>query len=188
MENTKSAVIKSVLLVVFGALVVLGLFLLFTRNHRSSNEENYTLTVVDQITTTNLEKDYPANPRKVVEMYANIMKVLYKETYTDDQQKKMLEVLEGLMDDELLANQSNFYQSMKNEVKTRRDEDYSIPTYQVQSREPEVVTVEGRKMCNVDCYLSLRKGTSSQGLYYMFILRQDDSGKWKILGWTQKAN
>ena len=55
MENTKSAVIKSVLLVVFGALVVLGLFLLFTRNHRSSNEENYTLTVVDQITTTNLE-------------------------------------------------------------------------------------------------------------------------------------
>ena len=57
-----------------------------------------------------------------------------------------------------------------------------------QSREPEVVTVDGRKMCNVDCYLNLRKGTSSQGLYYMFILRQDDSGKWKILGWTQKAN
>ena len=187
MENTKSAVIKSVLLVVFGALVVLGLFLLFTRN-KTSNEEKYDLTVVDQITTTNLEKNYPANPRKVVDMYANIMKVLYKETYTDDQQQKMLEVLAGIMDDELLANQSNFYQSMKNEVKTKRDEDYSIPSYQVQSREPEVVTVDGRKMCNVDCYFNLRKGTSSQGLYYMFILKQDDSGKWKILGWSEVSN
>ena len=168
--------------------MVLGLYFLFTRNKSHSNEENYTITVVDEITTTNLEKSYPASARKVVDLYVKTMQVLYRETYTDDQQDKMIAVMQGLLDDELLAGNPNYAQTTKKEVKERREGDYSIPAYVVQTKEPDEVNVNGRKMCEVDCLINLRhanNGTTAN--YYRYILRRDtDTGYWKILGWTLK--
>ncbi|MBO4913370.1 MAG: hypothetical protein J5504_11680 [Butyrivibrio sp.] len=190
MENNsvKSAIMKSIVLLALGAVVVVGLYFMFVGSKKSPGEEQYNLTAVDEITTTNLEKNYPANPRMVVELYAKTMKVLYKEEYTEGQQDKMLYVLKGIMDDELLEKQVNFSQSMKNEVAERKEGDYSISNYLVQNTEPEVVTVSGKKMCNVECLFSLRKGTSGTvANYYNFILRQDDDKKWKILGWDVKS-
>ena len=190
MENNsvKSAILKSIVLLALGAVVVVGLYFMFVGSKKSPGEEQYNLTAVDEITTTNLEKNYPANPRMVVELYAKTMKVLYKEEYTEGQQDKMLYVLKGIMDDELLEKQVNFSQSMKNEVAERKEGDYSISNYLVQNTEPEVVTVSGKKMCNVECLFSLRKGTSGTvANYYNFILRQDDDKKWKILGWDVKS-
>lgn len=186
--STSSAVIKSLVLVLLGATVILGLYFLFTRNKSTGNEETYEITVVDEITTTNLEKNYPASARKVVDLYAKSMQVLYRETYTDDQRDKMIAVIQGLMDEELLANNPNFAQSIRNEVKERRDDDYSISAYVVQTKEPDEVSVSGRKMCNVDCLFNLRyasNGTTAN--YYTFIMRRDtENGNWKILGWTLK--
>jgi hypothetical protein len=191
MENNsvKSAILKSIVLLALGAVVIVGLYFMFVGTKKDPGEEQYNLTAVDEITTTNLEKNYPANPRKVVDLYANIMKVLYKEEYTDGQQDKMLEVLQGIMDDELLAGQSDLKKSIKNEVAERKKGDYSISNYIVQNSEPEVLNVSGKKMCNVECLFSLRKGsTGTIANYYQFILRQDEEGRWKILGWQVKQN
>ena len=186
MENNsvKSAIMKSIVLLALGAVVVVGLYFMFVGSKKSPEGEQYNLTAVDEITTTNLEKNYPANPRMVVDLYAKTMQVLYKEEYTEGQQDKMLYVLKGIMDDELLEKQVDFSRSMKNEISERKEGDYSISNYLVQNTEPEVVTVSGKKMCNVQCLFSLRKGTSGTvANYYNFILRQDDDKKWKILGW-----
>ncbi len=191
MENNsvKSAILKSIVLLALGAVVIVGLYFMFVGTKKDPGEEQYNLTAVDEITTTNLEKNYPANPRKVVDLYANIMKVLYKEEYTDGQQDKMLEVLQGIMDDELLAGQSDFKKSIKNELAERKKGDYSISNYIVQNSEPEILNVSGKKMCNVECLFSLRKGsTGTIANYYQFILRQDEEGRWKILGWQVKQN
>ena len=190
MDNTgaKSAIIKSIVLVVLGALVVLGIYMVLTRNKKAAKDENYELTVVDEITTTNLEKNYPADARMVVDFYGKIMRTLYRDTYTEEQQMKMLDVLAGIMDDELLANQESFYQSMRTEVAERKKEDYSISAYVVQNAQPNEVTVEGKKMCNVDCLFSLRHGTVTTASYYQFILRQDEEKRWKILGWVVKQD
>lgn len=183
-----SAVVKSIILVVLGAVVILGAYMILTRGKKPAKEEDYVLTTVDEITTTDLNRNYPADARMVVDFYGKIMRTLYRETYTDDQQDKMIEVLAGIMDDELLNNQSNFKKSIKNEVKDRKEGDYSIATYVVQAKEPEVVKVDGRRMCNVECLFSLRKGTSHIVVTYQFVMRMDDEGRWKILGWTVKAD
>lgn len=186
MENNsvKSAILKSIVLLALGAVVVVGLYFMFVGSKKSPEEEQYNLTAVDEITTTNLEKNYPANPRMVVELYAKTMQVLYKEEYTEGQQDKMLYVLKGIMDDELLEQQVNFSKSMKNEIAERKEGDYSISNYLVQNTEPDVVTVSGKKMCTVQCLFSLRIGKSGTvANYYNFILRQDDEKRWKILGW-----
>ena len=187
--STGSAILKSVIIVALGAIVVLGLYMVFTRTRgNSGKDEDYVITAVDEITTTDLEKNYPASARKVVELYARTMQVLYKETYTDDQQDKMIAILSGIMDDELLANNQNFAQGIKSEVKGRKAEDYSISAFVIQTKEPDEVKVSGRKMCTVDCLFSLRHGSNgTTATYYQFILRRDENnGNWKILGWTLK--
>ena len=191
MNSTKSAIIKSVVMIFFAALIVLGMYILLTRNKEKEPkyDESYTLSSVDEITTTDLEKSYPANPKKVVELYAKTMQVLYRETYSADQQLKMINVLAGLMDDELLANQGNFTQSMRNEVEERKKEDYSISNYVVLTKDIDEATVDGRKMCHVDLMYSLRKGTSGTSiLKYRYVMRQDNEGRWKIMGWDLAPN
>ena len=189
-ESAKSAILKSVLLAVFGAMVVLSIFFMLTRgNVKKSKSENYKLTPVDVITTTDLSKNYPADPRKVVELYCEILKVLYNEDYTDEQEKQMLTVLAGIMDDELLANQKDFYNSMSTEVKNRRNQEYSFSTYQVNSTTPEEKTGnDGNKYCEVDCYYSLMHGAAREGMYYTFILRKDENKRWKIVVYGPSQN
>ncbi|MCR5403578.1 MAG: hypothetical protein K6E91_07125 [Butyrivibrio sp.] len=188
--SSGSAVVKSVVLVVLAAVVILGVYLVLTRNKTPGKDENYELTVVDEITTTDLERNYPASARKVVDLYAKSMQVLYKETYSDTQCDQMIAVVKGILDQELLDNNLNFEQSLKNEIKQRKQEDYSISNYVVQTKEPDEVLVDGLKMCNVDCLFSLRHGTNgTTATYYQFILRRDYiSGNWKILGWTVKES
>ena len=178
------AVIKAIVMTVLAAIVILGLYMVFTRSKKVGPEESYDISVVDEITTTNLEKNYPASARKVVELYAKTMQVLYKEEYSDSQQDKMIAVLAGIMDEELLANQKNFEGNMKLEVKDRKENDYSISYYVIQAKEPEEVMVGGKKMCDVECLYTLRQGSYIDTADYHFVMRRDDNGKWKILGWT----
>ncbi|MCR5156931.1 MAG: hypothetical protein K6C96_09650 [Butyrivibrio sp.] len=187
--SVSSAIIKSVVLIILGAMIVLGVYMMLTRTKKQpAKDENYVITVVDEITTTNLEKSYPASARKVVELYAKIMQTLYRETYTEDQRDAMIAVLQGLMDDELLANNVNFAGSIQVEVNSRKAQQYSIPAYVVQTKEPEEIMVDGRKMCSCDCLFNLRNATTpTYSTYYTFILRRDqNTGNWKILGWTLK--
>ena len=81
----------------------------------------------------------------VVELYGKIMRTMYRETYTEDQQNKMITVLAGIMDDELLANQNNFPKSIKNEIKEKKDGDYSIVTYIVQAKDKSSI-LRGRRI------------------------------------------
>ncbi len=65
--SVSSAIIKSVVLIILGAMIVLGVYMMLTRTKKQpAKDENYVITVVDEITTTNLEKSYPASARKVV--------------------------------------------------------------------------------------------------------------------------
>ena len=183
-----SAVVKSILLIL-GAMIVLGVYMILTRGKKTpAKDEDYVITVVDEITTTNLEKSYPASARKVVELYAKSMQTLYREEYTEEQRDAMIAVVKGLMDDELLASNQEFEGEIRVEVTKRKAEKYSIPAYVVQTKEPEEVTVDGRKMCSVDCLFNMRSAsTPTYSNYYTFILRRDqENGNWKILGWTLK--
>lgn len=81
---------------------------MIVRNKKPKTGDDYVLTVVDGITTTDLDKKYPSDGIQVVELYTKILQVLYKETYTEKQEDDMLKVLRGLMDEDFLAQNANF--------------------------------------------------------------------------------
>ena len=190
-SNISSALVKSILLCVLAAIVIGGVYFVLTRNRKSQTEETYVATVVDEFTTMNLEKNYPASSRKVVELYIRTMQTLYKEEYTKEQEQKMIDLLRGIMDDELLANNPNFDKEIRDEVQRKKEEDNTISNYEIlQKKEPAEYLLDGRVMCKIDCIYYMRMGTQGTiTVDYVFALRRDElTGNWKIYGWAVKES
>lgn len=185
-ESTKSGIIRSILLMVFAAIVILGVFMLFTRRGSNTNTttEEETLTEVQKITTIDLKKTYPQTPPTVVDLYARTMKVLYKESYTDEEFAKMADVMSGIFDSEFLAVQQNWPSGLKSEVEQKRKDDFSIPKYEVLTSDLQEKRDNGEEIANVVAKIHLRHGTHTTPYNYLFVLRKDSEGLWKIMGWT----
>ena len=185
-ESKKNSIIKALVLMVLVAVVVLAAFVIITRKGSSTNTttEDEELTEVQKITTIDLSKSYPKTPATVADLYIRVMKVMYKQTYTDDEFNKMSDVLKGIFDDELLANQTNWPENIRSDVNSKKEGDYSITKYEVLTSDLQDTTENGEEIANVLAKISLRHGTSTDRYNYLFVLRKDSEDKWKILGWT----
>jgi len=187
-ESKKNSIIKAIVMMILAAMVVLGLFMLFTRNGSKSNtqEEDRELTEVQKITTLDLSKNYPQTPAAVADLYLKTMQVMYKQTYTDEEFDSMAQVLKGIFDTELIAQQNDWPNGLKTEVQDKKDGDYSIPVYEVDKNDARQTTEDGEEISNVLADVSLRHGTSSTKYTYLFILRKNSEDKWKLMGWTSQ--
>ncbi len=185
-ESKRNTVIKAIIMMVLGAMVVLGIFVLLNRGGNSTNDttEDVELTEVQKITTMDLSKSYPKTPSTVADLYVRIMKVMYKQTYTDEEFNQMADVMAGIFDSEFLAIQSNWPQGLKSEVDAKKKDDYSISKYEVLTSDIQATTDSGEEIANVLAKISLRHGTSTIIYDYLFVLRKDADGNWKIMGWT----
>ena len=152
---------------------------------KKSDEDNMVLNKVQRITTDNLEMYYPENERKVVSKYYEIMEVLYEETYSDDEEVKMIEQLSLLYDEELLMNQVDLVSQMKDDISQKKTDGYSIVAYNVPGDSDDVTffNKDGRSCAGMEVSVNIRNGTRTEFYQYTYILRKDDEGKWKILGW-----
>ena len=185
-ESKKNTIIKTVIMMILGAMVVLGIFVLLTRGGNNTNDttEDVELTEVQKITTMDLSKSYPKTPSTVADLYIRIMKVMYKQTYTDEEFNKMADVMAGIFDSEFLAIQSNWPQGLKTEVEGKKKDDYSISKYEVLTSDLQETNDKGEEIANVLAKISLRHGTSTTIYDYLFVLRKDADGNWKIMGWN----
>lgn len=185
-ESTKNGIIKAIILMVLGALIAVSAFVIITRGGKNSNSttEDQVLTEVQKITTMDLSKSYPQTPPAVVELYAHITQIMYKQSYTDEEFNKMATVMGGTFDDEFMAIQTNWPESLRNEVNEKREGDFSIPTYEVLTSDLQEKRDNGEEIANVLARINLRHGTHTNSYNYLFVLRKDSEGLWKIMGWT----
>ena len=90
MKNT-----KFVIIIVVCVCVILGGYYYLTNRNNAKEEENITLTEIQELTTKNLDKNFPATPREVVKLYNRIITCFYNdESITVNEVKEKL--LSGL--------------------------------------------------------------------------------------------
>ena len=94
------------------------------------------------------------------------------------------DVLAGIFDAQFLANQSDWPNGLKNEVDQKKKGDYSITKYEVLTSDLQEKRDNGEEIANVLAKINLRHGTSTTPYNYLFVLRKDSEGLWKIMGWT----
>ena len=92
-----------------------------------------------------------------------------------------------LFDDELVANQSfdDFYDALRSEIAVYRDKNKIVSSYSVSSStDVKYENNEYGSMASLYLSLSVRENGVIDVVKEHFILRQDEEGHWKILGWV----
>jgi hypothetical protein len=183
----KSKIVTIVVVVVVLAAVVLGAFY-YMSNSKKAEEENTTPTAVQNILLKDLERSYPPTPKEVLKYYCEITKCFYNEEYTDEELDELAAKIQELYDAELIANKSreDYLNDLCDEITTMKGNKYTIYSYELPaSTDVEYFTEDGYSCARMYCSFNLKQ-TGSTGMITsleQFVLRQDENGRWKIMGW-----
>lgn len=183
----KSSGIKIVVIGIILALIVV--FYYYYTSHRVedlTSEEDVAATQVQIVLMKDLEKEYPPSPKEVVKYFSEISQCFYNEKYTDDELYDMAVQIQGLYDDELVANKSQekYLEDLKSDIAQMKANDQTISSFQVSASTDVDFFTEGTDSCaRLYCTYSIRQGTGIVQSRLVFILRQDADKHWKILGW-----
>ena len=169
------------------AIAVVGLFF-YVSNRAKAVEDGRTqqMTPVQEILSRNLETNYPPTPKEVLKFYSEITRCFYSEEYTDEELAKLAVLSRKLFDDELVANQTDeqYLSALKFDIESWKNDKKVISSYSVSSStDVQEYSYGGREWAQLYCIYSIRMGTNVAPVQEHFIMRKDERGHWKILGW-----
>lgn len=187
-KKKKSVMIKTIVCVVIMALLVVGYYLYISnkdfRSQSSKDEEQETL---ENLLAVDLEKEYPANPREVVVYYSDLICCIYNHELSDEELNKAAVQLRTLLDVELLQENSlkEYIERLKEEIEAYRSEKKTITNYQVfKNSEVKYQKMKSRNYATLSAYYRVKaKGAKTATISEEFLLREDEEGYWRILGW-----
>lgn len=187
MKHSKIA--KTVIIVVIlAAIILVYYYYLGHRAKRQEVEEAVAATVVQSVLMRDLEHNYPPTPKEVVKYYAEITECFYNETYTDEELTLLADKIQQLYDEELAANktQEQYMEDLKTEIAEMKGKQLTIASYEVSaSTDVEEFTQSGYSCARLYCTFYLRQPGNGGRVASQerFVLRKDEDGHWKILGW-----
>ena len=175
-----------IILIVF-AIAVVGLFFyVANRSNVIAEGKQQQMTAVQQILSRNLDTNYPPTPKEVLKFYSEITQCFYGEEYTDEELAKLALLSRRLFDDELVANQTDeqYLSALKMDIASWKNDKKVISSYSVSSStDVQEYSYGGREWAQLYCIYSIRMGTNVAPIQERFLMRKDEVGHWKILGW-----
>lgn len=178
----------TVIFALFAALII-GLYYYLSNIRETSNSNNEVrATKVQEIINRNIEIRYPPTPRELVRFFADITQCLYNENYSEQDFIALGEQLYRLYHDELKEiNPWDLYlDDLRSDVNSHREEGFTVSSYHTSSTtDIEYSVLDGYEYANLHCMFNLRRGTDLFSIDHQFLLRKDENGRWKILGWQK---
>ena len=183
----RSRVITVIIVAVILAAVVAGFA--FSLNHRAkaTAEAEARASAVQNVLMRDLERSYPPTAKEVVRYFAEITSCFYNEEYTDEELVQMAEKIQGIYDDELIANKSreDYLNDLRSEIASMKESNYTISSYVLSaSVDVEEFVENGYSCARLYCTFNVKQGTKgTTRSMEEFVLRKDEDGHWKIYGW-----
>ena len=187
----KKNIIKTVIIMVIVAAVLIGGYVFMTSQRGRETEqslENETakeMTAVQKIIAEAPYKEYPATPVQVVKYYNEITKCFYNEKYSDQELTSLSMLSRTLFDQELKNQQSDvdYLVALQADIEVFKASNITIYDSVVSpSTEVEYFTHDGYECARLYSTYTLKSGTVYQSTKEVYILRKDEEGRWKILG------
>lgn len=182
----KSSGVKIIIIGIILAVIVVVYFYYTANKVDEIMEEDVQSTQVQTVLLRDLDKNYPPSPKEVVKYFNEVIKCFYNEKYTDDELYELAMKVQGIYDDELIANktQEQYLEDLKSDIAEKKKNDCAVSSYQLSaSTDVEFFTEGGDSCARLYCTYSIRQGTGMLQARLVFILRQDENKHWKILGW-----
>lgn len=180
-KGPKSAAVLAVMVITVFALY----YYLVNKVDRSSPEVE--TTAVQDVLLRNLETDYPPTVREVIKYYNEIMNCYYKEKPTEEELKKLADKAMELYDTELVNFQSEeqYLEDLKAEIDAYSATETVLSHVALSSSTAvDYYTYNGRECAQIRCIYTMRQKTQLMTIKEVYVLRKDDAGRWKILGWS----
>lgn len=180
-KGPKSAAVLAVMVITVFALY----YYLVNKVDRSSPEVE--TTAVQDVLLRNLETDYPPTVREVIKYYNEIMNCYYKEKPTEEELKKLADKAMELYDTELINFQSEeqYLEDLKAEIDAYSATETVLSHVALSSSTAvDYYTYNGRECAQIRCIYTMRQKTQLMTIKEVYVLRKDDAGRWKILGWS----
>ena len=180
-KGPKSAAVLAVRVITVFALY----YYLVNKVERSGPEVE--TTAVQDVLLKNLEKDYPPTVREVIKYYNEIMNCYYSEKPTETELQELADKALELYDAELVSYQSReaYVENLKAEIAAFEAAETVLSHVALSSSTAvEYYTYQGRECAQIRCIYTVRQKTNLMTIREIYVLRKDDTGKWKILGWT----
>lgn len=184
----QSKIAKTVIIVVvLAAIILVYYYYLGHRAKRQEVEDAIAATVVQSILMRDLEHNYPPTPKEVVKYYAEITECFYNETYTDEELVQLANKIQLLYDAELVANktQEQYMEDLREDIAEMKGQQLTVASYEVSASTDVEYFTQGEYSCaRLYCTFYLKQqGGGRVPSQERFVLRQDEEGHWKILGW-----
>lgn len=174
---------KSIVLVILLIAVAAGFYMSISKdknNVTSKSQDEYNI-----LKEKDLDDSYPETPREVVKLYARTVKCIYKNGLSDKKRETLVYQLRKLFDEELLKENpvEEQLQSLEYELKTFHNAKKTIINYEVKKDSLVEATVNGVENAVLVLDFSVKKEGKYTRTNEQFLLRKDNDGKWKIVGW-----
>lgn len=182
----KGSGLKSFIIILVMILIVAGYYY-YLSNKSKPKTETTTLTEVDNVLLRDMDTNYPPSPKEVVKYYAAITKCFYDGNYSDEQLEQLANRARSLYDDELKATQTEekYLEDLKFDIDSYQKKELTISSYSTSSSvDVEYKTTEQGELASLYCLFNMREGKTMLNSNQVFLLRKDEEGHWKILGWT----
>lgn len=183
----RSGIITIAIVGILLVAVVAGYAFHLNRKAKMDAERNTEATAVQKVLLRDLEKNYPPTPKEVVKYFAEITQCFYNEDYTKEELNQLAEKIQGIYDDELIANktQEDYLNDLSSEIADMKDENYTISSYVLSaSVDVEEFVENGYSCARLYCTFNVKQGTKGTvPSVEEFVLRKDGDGHWKIYGW-----
>ena len=169
------------------SLAVVMSYVALTKKEENENSkiDEKERTEVTDLMEKNLNTEYPASVREVVKLYLRIITCYYNEDLTEDEKIVLADQQRALLDKELLDKNkySEFMKRLEDEIASYKAANKTVINYQINSNESVQKWWNNGKECASIIVLINLNGKSLNQVYEKFVLRRDDNGRWKILGW-----
>ena len=180
--------IRTIFITAIMAMLCIGFFMYLSNREPSqtATEKDLAKQEVDNLTTIDIEKNYPESPKEVIKLYARITKAYYKGDLTDAKIEALGNQARILFDSELKGTQtdSEFLKALKADIESYKSAGRYVSDYSIEdSAMVNYSTFQGRKYAFIVMTYTLRENDKLIVSRTKYTLRQDDKGRWKILFW-----
>ena len=180
--------IRTIFITAIMAMLCIGFFMYLSNREPSqtATEKDLAKQEVDNLTTIDIEKNYPESPKEVIKLYARITKAYYKGDLTDAKIEALGKQARILFDSELKGTQtdSEFLKALKADIESYKSAGRYVSDYSIEdSAMVNYSTFQGRKYAFIVMTYTLRENDKLIVSRTQYTLRQDDKGRWKILFW-----
>lgn len=178
--------IKIIIIGIILAALVVGYFFYLSKKVQNTQEEVVESTQVQVVLLRDLDKNYPPSPKEVIKYFNEVSTCFYNETYTEDELYELAMKIQGIYDDELIANKSEerYLEDLKAAIQEMKANKRSISSCEISASTDVEFFYEEEDYCaRLYCTYNVKQESMTLKNTVIFVLRQDEDKHWKILGW-----